>query len=183
MTTRILALCGSLREESYNRKALAHAMEIAGDHHANIEVGDFSDFPLYNQDDEEQPPAAVTRLAEQVANADAVLIVSPEYNYSIPGVLKNALDWLSRLPDKPFAKKPVGLMGCSMGPQGSARMQLHLRQVLLSINAVALNKPEVMIGTCHEKFDDNGKLTDNKAAEMIGRLLDGLVNWQRTLAD
>lgn len=182
MTTRILALCGSLRAKSYNRMALDHAVEVAGDHGAEISVGDIADVPLYNQDNEKQPPDAVVRLGEQIARADAVLIVSPEYNYSVPGVLKNAIDWVSRLPDKPFAGKPVALMGCSMGAQGSGRMQYHLRQVLLSISAVALNKPEVMIGSCHEKFDDTGKLTDDKAAEMIGRLVDGLVDWHRTLA-
>lgn len=182
MTTEILALCGSLREQSYNRMALEHARHIAGDHGARISVGDISAIPLYNQDNEEQPPAPVSTLGKEVADADAVLIVSPEYNYSVPGVLKNALDWLSRLPDKPFANKPVAIMGCSMSPQGSGRMQYHLRQVLLSINAVALNKPEVMIGSCHEKFDDQGALTDDKAKEMIGRLLDGLTDWQRTLS-
>lgn len=182
MTTQILGLCGSLRSGSFNRQLLATACDIAKQQDANIEVGDFRDFPLYDADIQQQGfPAAVTRLADQVQKADAILFVSPEYNYSIPGALKNAIDWLSRMTPQPFAGKPVAIMGTSPGMIGTARMQYHLRQVMVFLDAHPLNKPEVMIGAFAGKYAD-GQLIDDKGREMVERQLAALIAWSQQLA-
>jgi len=183
MTTRIIALCGSLRRGSRNRQLLNAAQAIATRLDARIDIADIGDLPLYNGDIEaDGMPAAVSSLGERMLAADAVLIASPEYNYSIPGVLKNAIDWLSRLSPQPFSGKPVAIMGTSPGAIGTGRMQYHLRQVLVCLDARTLTKPEVMIGSYSDKFDDSGTLTDSKALEMIERLLTSLLAWQKQLA-
>jgi len=130
------------------------------------------DLPLYNEDLREHgDPASVRQLREQIAHADAVLIVTPEYNYSVPGVLKNAIDWASRPPDQPFNGKPVAIMGGSPGKIGTARAQYHLRQTFVCLNAAVLNKPEVMVGGVMGIFDDNGKMTDQSTREHIAKQL------------
>lgn len=182
MTTQILGLCGSLRKDSFNRQLLATACNVAKQLDANIEIGDFREFPLYDADLHEQGfPAGVTTLANQVLNADAVLFVSPEYNYSIPGALKNAIDWLSRMTPQPFAGKAAAIMGTSPGMIGTARMQYHLRQTLVFLDAHPLNKPEVMIGGASGKYGD-GLLVDEKGLEMVERQLSALIAWSRQLA-
>ena len=181
MTTRIFALCGSLRRESLNRQLLASAEDMAPGLGADIEVGDYREVPLYDADVQAQAfPASVTRLAAQVADADAVLIVSPEYNYSMPGALKNAIDWLSRCNPQPFAGKAAAIMGTSPGNIGTARMQYHLRQTLVFLDAHPLNKPEVMIGAAADKYAD-GRLIDKKGLEMIERQLTALIAWSAQL--
>lgn len=171
---KIVALVGSLRKASYNR-ALLRAAVAAAPASLQIETLEIGDVPVYNSDVQDQGmPAAVTRLAEQVGAADAILIVTPEYNYSIPGVLKNTIDWLSRVSPQPFADKPVGLMGASMGVLGTARAQYHLRQVMVFLDAHVLNKPEVMVGACHTKFDAEGNLTDQGTAEHLARFMASL---------
>ena len=130
------------------------------------------DLPLYNEDLHEQgDPAVVIKLKEQIRKADAVLIVTPEYNYSVPGVLKNAIDWVSRPPEQPFNGKPVAIMGASPGKIGTARAQYHLRQIFVCLNAAVLNKPEVMVGGVMGAFDDNGQMIDQSTREHVARQL------------
>lgn len=157
---KVLAIVGSLRKKSINRHAAAAFAEVlpAG---SSLEFADLAEIPLYNQDVQEQGfPPAVTRLAELIKQADAVLFATPEYNYSVPGVLKNALDWVSRLPDQPLAQKPAAIIGASPGAVGTARAQYHLRQIGVFLDIRFLNKPEAMIGGAYQKFDEQGKLTD-----------------------
>jgi chromate reductase len=124
-------------------------------------------------------PDVVEALRGRIERADALLIVTPEYNYSVPGVLKNAIDWLSRTPKQPFNKKPTAMMGASPGLLGTARSQYHLRQVLTALNAYLLNRPEVMISSAQSKFDAQGNLADQPTREHIGKLLQALADWTR----
>lgn len=184
MSIRVIGLCGSLRQGSFNRKILGIAQAEATAQNIELAIGDIAGIPLYDADLQDQGfPESVLALGRHLAASDAVLIVSPEYNYSVPGVLKNAIDWLSRLPEQPLAGKPVAIMGASMGMIGTARMQYHLRQILVFLDAHPINKPEVMIGAVHEKFDAQGQLTDPKTREMIQRSLSALRDWTRRLAD
>jgi len=149
---------------------LRAAMELAPQgmviHTASI------DLPLYNEDIREQgyPPSA-SLLRKQIAAADGVLIATPEYNFSIPGVLKNAIDWASRAPDQPFDGKPVAIMGASTGRFGTVRSQNHLRQSFLFLNASVMNRPAVMVGGAANQFDDSGRLTDESTREHVAKLL------------
>lgn len=164
---KVLAISGSLRNNSTNTMALIAAKRLApiGMH---IDLADISGIPMYNGDIHALgEPGKVTTLKRQIHDAHAILIASPEYNFSIPGVLKNMLDWVSRPPDQPFNEKPVAIMGVSPGPVGTARMQYHLRQVLVFMNAFTLNKPEVMINHSGQKFDSKGELTDEQTAQFI----------------
>jgi chromate reductase len=143
-----------------------------------FEIAEIGDIPLYNEDVRTAGlPASVERFRAQIAAADALLFVSPEYNFSVPGVLKNAIDWASRPPNQPFNEKPVAIMGASGGPLGTARMQYHLRQVLYGLNAYVLNKPEVFIGQAGTKFDEAGNLTDQTTRDFVGKLLVSLAAW------
>ncbi len=181
-TQRVLALCGSLRRDSFNRAALRAAEVLAPDADLAIEVGDIADVPPYDEDVYAKGfPPSVERLRGQIRAADALLFVTPEYNYSLPGVLKNAIDWVSRPPDQPFAGKPAAIMGASPGMLGSARAQYHLRQTLVFLDVLPLNKPEVMIASAHERFDAAGELTHAPTRELIGKLLAALAAWTRRL--
>lgn len=178
---KVVGLSGSLRRGSYNTAALRAAQELAPAG-MTIEVGEIGDLPLYNDDVRVAGyPPAVERLRSQLAAADALLLVTPEYNYSIPGVLKNAIDWASRPPDQPFDGKPVAIMGASPGLFGTARAQYHLRQMLVFLNAIPLNKPEVMIAQANAKFDESGRLTDEPTREFIRKLLLALSDWTTRL--
>jgi chromate reductase len=147
-----------------------------------VEIFDINGIPLYNQDDEVPPPPRVTEFKSRIRAADAVLFATPEYNYSIPGVLKNAIDWASRpYGDSAWEGKPVAVMGASGGLQGTSRAQYHLRQCFVFLNMHPVNRPEVMIAGASQKFDAEGNLTDEKAREMIGRLLVALADWTRKL--
>ena len=174
----VLAFAGSLRRNSYNRAALRAAAELlpAG---MTMETFDLSPVPVYNEDVETEGfPAPVQEFKARIAAADALLIATPEYNYSIPGVLKNALDWASRPPGRsPLAGKPVAFMGASTGYFGTARAQYHLRQVCVILDMHPLNGPEVFIPAAQTKFDENGRLTDGRTRESIGRLLTALRTW------
>jgi chromate reductase len=173
----ILGIAGSLRKASYNRAALRAAKELAPET-ARIEIFELDGIPPYNQDEEGNPPAKVTALKAAVRAADAVLIVTPEYNYSVPGVLKNAIDWASRpYGDSAWEGKPVAVMGAAGGPLGSARAQYHLRQTFVFLNMYPVNRPEVMIGTAQEKFDAQGNLTNETSRTLIRQLLENLVAW------
>jgi chromate reductase, NAD(P)H dehydrogenase (quinone) len=179
--TKILGIAGSLRRASYNRAALRAARQLVPDG-AELEIFELDGIPGFNQDDEGQPPAKVAELKNRVRAADAILFVTPEYNYSIPGVLKNAIDWASRpYGDSAWAGKPVAVMGASIGTLGTARAQYHLRQVFVFLNMYALNQPEVMIANAMERFDADGNLLDEKAKDLIRQLLAGLVAWTRQL--
>ena len=178
---RILGITGSLRRESYNRSALRAAIDLvpAG---AAIETFELDEIPIFNQDYENDPPPAVVEFKQRIREADAILFVTPEYNYSIPGVLKNAIDWASRpAGDNAWSGKAAAVMGASPGFLGTARAQYHLRQMFVSLNLFAVNQPEVMIGNAHERFDEQGKLKDDRTKEKIGELLRSLVNLSRTI--
>lgn len=179
----VLGIAGSLRSGSYNASALREAVRLAPDG-VRIEVADIADIPLYNEDVYATGfPASVDRLREQIRAADALLLVTPEYNYSMPGVFKNAIDWVSRPPEQPFAGKPAAIMGASPGRLGTARAQYHLRQSLVFLDVRVLNRPEVMISAAHTVFDEDGKLTDEKTKTYIGDLLVALRDWTLKLRD
>ena len=177
----VIGISGSLRKGSFNTAALRAAQGLAPEG-MTIEVAQIGDLPLYNDDVRAAgfPPPA-ERLRAQIAAADAVLLVTPEYNYSISGVLKNAIDWASRPPSQPFEAKPVAIMGASPGLFGSARAQYHLRQMLIFLNAMPVNRPEVMIGQAQNKFDADGNLTDEPTREFIRKLLVSLRDWTERL--
>ena len=174
---RVLGISGSLRKGSYNTAALRAAIELAPTG-VTVEQADISDLPLYNDDVRVAGfPAPAERLVQQICEADALLFVTPEYNYSVPGVLKNAIDWVSRSPKQPFAGKPAAIMGASPGAIGTARSQYHLRQIAVFLDLKLINKPEVMIGTAAERFDEAGRLTHEPTREFIGKLLTALHHW------
>jgi len=178
---RILGIAGSLRRASFNRAALRAAAQLtpAG---STLDIFELDGIPLFSQDDEANPPAQVTELKQRIRAADALLIVTPEYNYSIPGVLKNAIDWASRpYGDSAWNGKPVAIMGASVGILGTARAQYHLRQIFVFLNMFPINQPEVMIGNAAERFDGQGNLTDAKTKELITQLLNNLVAWTNRL--
>ena len=173
----ILGIAGSLRKGSYNRAALRAAQQLAPDT-CRVEIFELDGIPPFNQDDEGNVPAKVTALKQAIRSADAILIVTPEYNYSVPGVLKNAIDWASRpYGDSAWEGKPVAVMGAAGGPLGSARAQYHLRQMFVFLNMFPVNKPEVMISAAHEKFDAQGNLTNEHSRKLIRQLLENLVAW------
>lgn len=176
---KILGIAGSLRQASFNRAALRAAQELlpAG---VTLELFDLALIPMFNQDTESQPAAEVVRFKQHIRAADAILIASPEYNYSMPGVLKNAIDCASRpYGDSAWAGKPVALMGASVSLFGSARAQYHLRQVFVALDMLPLNRPEVMIGNAAKAFDAQGSLVDLTSRDLIHKLLEDLVAWTR----
>ncbi len=178
---KIIGFSGSLRAGSFNTFALKAAQEVAPDG-VEIEIYDIAGFPPFNQDDDGNPPQIVTDLKAAIRAVDAVIFSSPEYNYSIPGHLKNVIDWASRpYGDSAWDGKPALIMGASPGAIGTARMQYHLRQVMVFLNMHPLNKPEIMIGTCAEKFDADGELTDEKTREFLKQAVEALVHWTRRL--
>lgn len=177
----ILAIPGSLRKQSYNRFALRTAQQLAPSD-VKLEIFDLDGLPGYSEDDEQNPPAKVVELKRKIRAADALLFATPEYNYSIPGVLKNAIDWASRpYGDNSWAEKPAAIMGATVGTLGTARAQYHLRQIFVTLNILALNKPEVMISNAAKCFDETGKLIDSGTGERIQKLLAALVEWTRLM--
>jgi chromate reductase len=180
-TIHLLGISGSLRAKSYNTGALRAVAELLPEG-VTLEEAGIGDLPLFNDDLRLQGyPPAVQRLRERLGAADGVLLVTPEYNYSVPGVLKNAIDWASRPPDQPFDGKPVAIMGASPGMLGSARAQYHLRQMLVFLNAHVLNRPEVMIAHAPDKYDDAGNLTDGPTREFLKTFLAAFTAWIRRL--
>jgi chromate reductase, NAD(P)H dehydrogenase (quinone) len=180
-TVKILGIAGSLRRESYNRRALRAAIDLTPEG-AQLETFELDDIPIFNQDHEQDPPPVVAEFKRRIREADAILFVTPEYNYSIPGVLKNAIDWASRpYGDSAWNGKGVAVMGASPGVIGTARAQYHLRQTFVFLNMFAINQPEVMIGRAHERFDEQGNLTDETTKKLISELLQNLVNLSRTI--
>lgn len=177
---RILGFAGSLRRGSYNRALLRTAAELAPDGMA-IEIFDLAEVPLYNGDVEaEGDPEGVARLKRAIGDADGVLMVTPEYNHGVPGVMKNAIDWASRPPrNAPLGGKPVGIIGASPGITGSARGQSQLRQAFEFTNSFCMPQPELLVFKAHEKFDADGNLTDPVTADFLGRYLTAFAAWVR----
>jgi chromate reductase len=176
---RVLGFAGSLRQGSYNRATLRAAIELAPAG-MTIETFDLAPIQPYNEDVKQQgfpPPEQMFR--EGIRAADALLIVTPEYNRGAPGVLKNAIDWASRPPDQPFDGKPTAILGASPGMIGTAVAQYDLRRSLGVLNALVMNTPSVMIGQAAQKFDEQGRLIDQPTREIIGKLLVALVDWTR----
>ena len=175
----VLGFAGSLRKASYNKAALRAAQELAPPGMA-IEIFDLAPIPLYNEDVRQQGfPPPVEDFRARIKAADALLIATPEYNHSISGVLKNAIDWASRPPDQPFNGKPIGVMGASVGATGSVRAQIHLRQAFVFLNGLIVNQPEVLIGNAPSRFDAEGRLTDEPTREFVRKLLQALADWAR----
>src|SRR6476469_4789656 len=178
---RILGIAGSLRCESYNRAALRAATQLVPEG-AILETFELDGIPGFNQDEERNPPAKVAELKRKIREADAILFVTPEYNYSVPGVLKNAIDWASRpYGDSAWNGKPAAIMGASIGNIGTARAQYHLRQMMVFLNMFPINQPEVMISNASERFDAEGNLTHDATKEFIRQLLQSLAEWTRRI--
>ncbi len=179
---RILGIAGSLRRQSYNRAALRAATQLVPEG-ATIDIFEIDGIPGFSEDDEKNPPPKVVELKQRIREADAILIVTPEYNYSVPGVLKNAIDWASRpYGDSAWNGKPAAIMGASVGAIGTARAQYHLRQMFVFLNMFPVNQPEVMIANASERFDAEGNLTDDTTKDFIRQLLQSLVKWTRQIA-
>lgn len=177
----ILGFAGSLRKGSYNKALLRAAVELKPKD-AELEIFNIDGIPLFNQDLEAHVPEKVKDFKTKIRAADAILIATPEYNYSMPGVLKNAIDWASRpYGDNSFEDKPVAIMGASPGGFGTARAQYHLRQICVFLNMHTVNKPEVFVAFAHTKIDENGRVMDEETRERIKQLLESLVSWTRRL--
>ncbi len=173
----ILGFAGSLRKDSFNKSLLRAAQEVLpGD--VELEIFDLEGIAPFNQDLENQPSARLKEFKAKIRAADGILIATPEYNYSVPGVLKNALDAASRpYGDNPFDGKPAAIMGASPGMLGTARAQYHLRQTLVFFNMHPLNRPEVMVPFADQQFDEKGRLTDDHTRSKVKELLAALSLW------
>lgn len=178
---RILGIAGSLRRGSYNRSLLEAARQLAPAT-MRIEPFDIGGIPLYNADldTDRDRPAAVARLKQAVAEADGVLVATPEYNHGVPGVLHNVIDWVSRPGGRsPLADRPVAIMGASTGPVGTARGQQQLKLVLMSTLALVMPHPGVVVGQAREKFDDAGALVHQPTRDFVASFLAELERWVR----
>lgn len=178
---RILSFAGSLRKGSYNKALIRAAVELSPEN-VTIEVFDLEGIPPFNQDLENTPTTRVKEFKEKIRSADAILIATPEYNYSIPGVLKNALDWASRPYQENVLKgKPVAIMSASTGKFGGARAQYHLRQTFIMPNMYVLNQPEIMLAAAAENVDVSGRLTNEQTRTLIRQLIEALMAWTNML--
>lgn len=171
----ILGFAGSLRARSFNRAALRAAQKLVPQG-VTLEIADIEGLPGFNEDQEQNPPARVVELKKRIRAADAVLFATPEYNYSVPGVLKNVIDWTSRpYGDSAWTGKPAAILGASISKLGTARAQYHLRQSFVFLGVPAVLQPEVMIAEAQNQFDANGELTNEETKKLIGQLLEALV--------
>lgn len=182
-----LGIAGSLRQGSYNRALLRAARDLAPD---DLEIKTFDNeilkrVPPYNEDVRARgDPEPVKALKDGIGDADALVIATPEYNHSISGVLKNALDWASRPPDEtPLRGIPVAIMGASTGNWGTVRAQMHLRQLCVDHNMLAVNQPEVLVARAREKFDEEGRLTHDVTRHFVGLLMEALLEWTRKVEE
>ena len=174
----VLVICGSLRKASYNAMVAKALPGLAPAGMALTPSPPIGTMPLYNADVQAEGfPEPVKALADAIRAADGVIIVTPEYNYSIPGVLKNAIDWVSRMPEQPFAGKPIAIQSASQGPLGGARVQYHLRQSMVFLDALVFNRPEIFIGTAQNKVNDKGDLTDETTRGFIKQQLEGFAKF------
>ena len=176
----IASICGSLRKGSYNRMLMNALAGLAPAGMSIKEAPSFSEFPLYNADIQNTTgfPAAVGTLADVIRAADGVIVCTPEYNFSLPGGLKNAIDWLSRLPNQPFAGKPIAIQSASPGPLGGGRVQYELRRTMVFLDALTLNKPEIFVGGCAAKIDEKtGELTDETTRTFVNQQLDAFAKF------
>lgn len=177
----ILGFTGSLRKDSYNRALLKTASELLSDE-ARLELFDLTGIPLFNQDLEVEMPSIVLDFKNRIKASNAVLIATPEYNHSIPGVLKNAIDWASRpYGDNSFEGKPVAVMSASPGMLGGVRAQIHLKQILQALDMRIVNKPEVILAFASRKIDGEGRLVDETSRKVMGELLKNLIALAKTL--
>jgi chromate reductase len=177
MNKKYIAISGSLRKESYN-SALLKAVQSSAPEGVTIEIADISTFPLFSQDLETEFPAVVQNLKDKIIASDGVIFATPEYNRTVPGVLKNVIDWLSRpYGMNALAGKSALVMGASIGPIGTAVAQSHLKQILLYLDMKVIGQPEFYMGTAQNKFDGEGVLTDETTKEHIVKALNKLINW------
>jgi chromate reductase len=176
-TVHFVALCGSLRKGSFNKMLLNNAMELLPEG-ITMDIASIADIPIYDADldipETTERPPSVTAFREALAKGDGIVIVSPEYNYSIPGGLKNAIDWASRGTDSPMLRKPVALMGATPGMWGTVRMQLAFHPVFQFLDMKPVQKPEVLVAQAPKKFDSNGKLTDEFTINLVRQKLQAL---------
>jgi chromate reductase, NAD(P)H dehydrogenase (quinone) len=180
---KVLAFAGSLRSASFNKALIRTAVDIAPEN-VSIEVFDLEGIPPFNQDFEVNPPQKVVEFKQKIRNADALLIATPEYNYSVPGVLKNVIDWASRpRANTPLEGKPVAIMSASIGRFGGARAQYVLRQSFIYLNMKPINRPEVMLSDAERNIDENGKVTNEQTCQLIRQLLEALVVWTTKLTE
>lgn len=173
-TLNVISICGSLRKGSYNRIVMNALPALAPEGMKITEAPPFHEFPLYNADVQNSTgfPPSVQRLADAVRAADGVIFNTPEYNFGIPGGLKNAIDWVSRVPNQPFVGKPIALQSASPGPLGGGRVQYDLRRSMVFLDALTLNKPEIFIGNCAQRIDEKtGKITDEQTVGFIKQQL------------
>jgi chromate reductase len=180
-TLRILGISGSVRKNSFNTALLEAAKELVPPG-AVLETFDVSGLPLYNQDLDREPPELVRAFKEEIRRADAILFSTPEHNYSVSALLKNAIEWGNRPEaDNCWDGKPAAMMSASTSPRGGVRAQLHLRQIMVELNMYPINQPQLLIARAQEKFDSNSKLTDEKVRETLRNLLLALVQWTMKL--
>ena len=173
----ILGFGGSLRKGSFSKAILMEALNHVPEG-ASLEIFEIGGIPEFNQDMEKDPPKVIRDFKAKIRAADAILISTPEYNYSVPGFLKNAIDWASRpYGDNAFQGKPVGIMSSSIAGAGGSRAQYHLRQIFVFLDMHPLNKPEVIVPEVHQKVDNEGNVTDQHTKEKIGELVQALVKW------
>jgi len=171
----ILGIAGSLRRESYNKAALRAAQGLCPEG-AKLEIYDLAGLPLFNQDEEKHPTPKVAEFKQKIRAADAILISTAEYNYGLPGVLKNAIDCASRpYGDSAWNGKPIAIMSAAVGIAGGIRAQYQLRQCFVFLNLEAVVQPEVAIGNAPQRFDERGNLTDETSKKMIAQLLQNLI--------
>jgi len=173
-TLNVICICGSLRKASYNRMVMNALPGLAPPGMSIKEAPPFAEFPLYNVDFQEANgvPAPVQKLADAVRAADGVIFNTPEYNFSIPGGLKNAIDWVSRVPNQPFVGKPVAIQSATNGPLGGGRMQYDLRRSMIFLDALTFGRPEIFIGNCSQKIDaKTGEITDQQTVGFIRQQL------------
>jgi chromate reductase len=171
----VVSICGSLRKGSYNRMVMNTLPGLAPTGMSIKEAPSYAELPLYNADIQNSSgfPAAATVLADAIRTANGVIFCTPEYNFSLPGGLKNAIDWVSRMQNQPFAGKPVAIQSVSPGPLGGGRVQYDLRRMMVFLDALTLNKPEIFVGSCASRFDEKtGELKDETTRNLIKQQLE-----------
>jgi chromate reductase len=174
---RIFGISGGGRKQSYNTALLQAANGVLPEN-ASLEVFDVTKFPLYHQDIEGNPPEMVREFKKKIRDADAILFSTPEFNYSIPAILKNAIEWGNRPPsDRSWDGKPAAIMSASTGLRGGVRAQTQLRTIMVDLNMYPINRPLLLVANAHEKFDASLKLTDGETIETLRTMLASLVNW------